>query len=86
MNDFEFVKKSAFKAGQILGLTDWFDDIEFLRIYKYLHITCGGDEVNMRHWMNHPNSHLDGCIPSIMISTEKGIQSVLNILSFYVDG
>lgn len=86
MNDFELVQKSALKAGQILGLTDWFDDLEFLRIYKYLHLACGGDEVIMRHWMNQPNSHHNGCIPSIMISSEKGIQNVLNTLSSYVDG
>lgn len=83
MNDFDFIKQSAEKAGAILNLTEWFEDLEFLRIYKYLHSMCGGDVVNMQHWMKTANKHLNLQIPEQMITTEEGIKDVLDELRYY---
>lgn len=83
MNDCEFVRNSARKAGEILGLADWFEDLDFLRVYKYLHIHCGGDEINMRHWMLTPNKFFENQVPANLITSEKGISDVLDELRFY---
>ena len=78
MNDFDFIKQSAQKAGTILNLSEWFDDLEMLRIYKYLHSMCGGNVINMQHWMQTPNTHLQSKVPANLITTEQGIQDVLD--------
>jgi Protein of unknown function (DUF2384) len=83
MSDFDFVKKSANKAGEILCLNQWFDDLDFLRIYKYLHISVGGDEQLMNHWMHTQNRILEG-VPANLITTEKGIREVLDELRYNV--
>jgi hypothetical protein len=83
MKDFDFIKQSATKAGTILNLTEWFDDLEFLRIYKYLHSMCGGDRVNMQHWMKTANKHLNLQIPEQLITTKEGIKEVLDELRYY---
>jgi hypothetical protein len=83
MKDFDFIKQSATKAGTILNLTEWFDDLEFLRIYKYLHSMCGGDRVNMQHWMKTANKHLNLHIPEQLITTKEGTKEVLDELRYY---
>ena len=83
MNDFDFVKQSAQKAGTILNLTEWFDDLEFLRIYKYLHSMCGGDNANMQHWMKTANKHLNLQIPEQLLTTEEGTKEVLDELRYF---
>lgn len=83
MNDFDFIKQSAQKAGEILNLTEWFEDLEFLRVYKYLHSMCGGDTVIMQHWMRTANKHLNLRIPEQMITTEEGIKDVLDELRYF---
>lgn len=83
MNDFDFVKQSAQKAGKILQLTEWFDDLKFIQVYKYLHSLNGGDEINMKHWMNTPNKYLNNQIPQQLITTEEGIKDVLEELGYY---
>jgi len=83
MSDFDFIKTSANKAGKILNLSQWFDDLELLRIYKYLHISVGGDKQLMNHWMHTQNTLLDG-VPASLITTEKGIRDVMGELEFNV--
>lgn len=82
MTDYDFIHNAALKAGTILNLTEWFDDLEFLRVYKFLHSLCGGDDINMQHWMQTPNKFLDGQIPSLLINTELGILEVLDELRY----
>jgi len=83
MNDFDFIKQSAEKAGAILNLTEWFDDLDFVRVYKYLHSMCGGDKTNMQHWMKTANKHLNLQIPEQLITTQKGTKEVLDELRYF---
>jgi len=83
MNDFDFIKQSAEKAGTILNLSEWYDDLEMLRIYKYLHSMCGGDSVNMQHWMKTANKHLNLQIPEQLLTTQKGTKEVLDELRYF---
>jgi uncharacterized protein (DUF2384 family) len=83
MNDFDFIKQTAQKAGTILNLTEWFNDLDFIRVYKYLHSMCGGDKTNMKHWMKTANKHLNLQIPEQLIATEEGIREVLDELRYY---
>jgi hypothetical protein len=83
MNDYNFVHNAALRAGNLLDLTEWFDDLDFLRVYKYLHALVGGDLANMKHWLQTPNKFLDGQIPSQLLTTEIGIIEVLDELRYY---
>jgi hypothetical protein len=83
MTDFEFIHNAALKAGTILNLTEWFNDLEFLRVYKFLHSLCGGDDINMQHWMKTSNKHLNNRIPLQLIRTEEGIKDVLDELRYH---
>lgn len=83
LNDFDFIKQSAEKAGELLNLTEWSDDLDFLCVYKYLHSMCGGDTDNMQHWMKTANKHLNLQIPEQMITTEEGIKDVLDELRYF---
>ncbi len=83
MNDFDFIEQSAQKAGTILNLTEWFDDLEFLQIFMLLHSSCGGDYINVQHWMKTANKHLILQIPVQLITTEEGIKEVLDELRYY---
>jgi hypothetical protein len=78
MNDFDFIEQSAQKAGTILNLTEWFDDLKFLQIFMLLHSSCGGDYINMQHWLKTANTHLQSKVPANLITTEQGIQDVLD--------
>lgn len=83
MNDYNFVHNTALRAGKFLELTEWFDDLDFLRVYKYLHALVGGDTINMKHWLQTPNKFLDGQIPSQLLTTEIGIIEVLDELRYH---
>ena len=77
-DDQHLLRKSAGKAGNILGVFDWYDDVKFLEIFKHLYIMCGADCELMRHWMQTPNTHLESKVPANLITTEQGIQDVLD--------
>jgi hypothetical protein len=77
-SDTHLLQKSAGKAGEIFGVIEWFDDVKFLQIFMLLHSNCGGDEILMRHWMQTPNTHLESKVPANLITTEQGIQDVLD--------
>lgn len=81
--DIELVRKAANKAGQELGLYEWYSDIKLVEIYKYLHSLNGGDSLLMRHWMQTANHHLDGKVPANLVVTEKGINQVCDTLEIY---
>ncbi len=80
----QVLQKSAGKAGEILGVTDWYDDVRFLQIFKHLHSMCGADLKLMRHWIHTPNTHLQSKVPANLITTEQGIQDVLDYLLDYL--
>jgi hypothetical protein len=77
-DDQHLLRKSAGKAGELLQVIDWYDDLNLVQIFMALHSNCGGDEVLMRHWMQTPNTHLESKVPANLITTEQGIQDVLD--------
>jgi hypothetical protein len=78
ISDTHLLQKSAGKAGELLQIIDWYDDVKFLQIFMLLHSKCCGDEILMRHWIQTPNTHLQGKVPANLITTEQGIQDVLD--------
>ena len=83
ISDIHLLQKSAGKAGEILGITEWYNDLNLIQIYKGLYIMCGGDEVLMRHWIHTPNAHLKSKVAANLITTEQGIQDVLDQVLYY---
>lgn len=83
MNDLHLIQKSAGKAGELLGVNDWYDDLVFLRIWKELFTLCGYDESLMRHWIQTPNKHLNDKVPANLITTAEGMEKVLDAIIFY---
>jgi hypothetical protein len=83
ISDKHLLRKSAGKAGNILGVIDWYDDLKFLEIFKCLYSLCGGDYDAMRHWIQTPNTYLKSKVPANLIPTEKGIQDVLDQVLYF---
>jgi hypothetical protein len=81
--DKHLIQKSAGKAGSVLGLTDWFDDLKFLLVCSQLSNLMGHDEKLMNHWMQTPNKHLDGKVPANLIVTAEGTEKLLSLLEWY---
>ena len=81
--DTHLLQKAAGKAGEALGVIDWYDDVKFLQIWKGLYSLCGGDESLMRHWIQTPNAHLKSKVAANLITTEQGIQDVLDQVLYY---
>jgi hypothetical protein len=82
-DDQHFLRKSAGKAGNILGVFDWYDDVKFLEIFKGLYIMCGADCELMRHWIQTPNTYLKSKVAAHLITTEQGIQDVLDQVLYF---
>jgi uncharacterized protein (DUF2384 family) len=82
-DDQHFLRKSAGKASSVLGVTDWYDDVKFLEIFKHLYSLCGADYELMRHWIHTPNAHLKSKVAANLITTEQGIQDVLDQVLYY---
>ena len=85
MTDQHLIQKSAGKAGEILGLTDWNDDLTLLRIYSVLARQTGIDESTMRHWIQTPNKDLDDKVPANLLTTSEGELKVLSVLESYLN-
>lgn len=83
ISDKHLLQKSAGKAGEILGVTDWYDDVKFLEIFKHLYSLCGGDYDAMRHWIHTPNTYLKSKVAANLITTEQGIQDVLDQVLYF---
>jgi hypothetical protein len=83
ISDTHLLQKSAGRAGQILGVFDWYDDVKFLEIFKHLYSLCGGDESLMRHWIHTPNTYLKSKVAAHLITTEQGIQDVLDQVLYF---
>jgi hypothetical protein len=83
ISDTHLLQKSAGKAGNILGVFEWYDDVKFIQIYKGLYSLCGADYELMRHWIQTPNTHLQSKVPANLITTEQGIQDVLDQVFYY---
>ena len=83
ISDQHLLRKSAGKASSVLGITEWYDDLTLIQIYKGLYSLCGGDESLMRHWIQTPNTHLKSKVAANLITTEQGIQDVLDQVLYY---
>ncbi len=77
------LQKSAGKAGEMLGLTEWCDDAKLLNIWSQLSAMLGSDPVLMQHWIQTPNKHLEGKVPANLIVREDGIEEVISLLCSY---
>lgn len=82
-NDF-FHRKYANRAAEIFGITEWQNDINLIRLYQKLHVLVGGNESNMRHWIQTPNKHLDNKVPANLIVEQKGMIRVLDYLDYFI--
>jgi uncharacterized protein (DUF2384 family) len=51
-----------------------------LRLYRSLHVLCGGDQDLMRQWMEQPNHHLNAQPPRLLLSSIEGLSRVANYL------
>jgi uncharacterized protein (DUF2384 family) len=80
MNDQQLLQSSAGKAGEILNLYEWSDDIALLRIFKNLYSLNGGDNILMRHWMHTSNQHLRNRFPVDLIKSQEGTEEILSYL------
>ena len=83
ISDTHLLQKSAGKAGEALGVFEWYDDVKFLQIWRGLYSLCGGDYDLMRHWIQTPNAHLKSKVAANLITTEQGIQDVLDQVLYY---
>lgn len=83
ISDTHLLQKSAGKASEILGVFDWYDDVKFLQIYKGLYSLCGADLELMRHWIHTPNTYLKSKVAANLITTEQGIQDVLDQVLYF---
>ncbi len=79
----DLLQKAAGKAGEILSLTEWNDDLKFLLIWSQLSNLFGGDEKLMNHWMQTPNKHLDNKVPANLITTNEGTEQLISFLEWY---
>lgn len=83
MNDQHLIQKSAGKAGEILGITSWHNDLKLLIVYNHLSNFCGANLELMRHWMQTPNAHLEGKVHANLITKEEGTEKLLDLLIWY---
>ena len=82
-DDQHLLRKAAGKAGEALGIFEWYDDLNLIQIYKGLYIMCGSDYDLMRHWIHTPNTYLKSKVAANLITTEQGIQDVLDQVLYY---
>jgi uncharacterized protein (DUF2384 family) len=82
-SDMFLLQKSAGRAGEILGLTEWYDDAKLLNIWSQLSAMLGSDPAPMQHWIQTPNKHLDGRVPANLVTKERGIDDIMGLLSSF---
>jgi hypothetical protein len=82
-SDMFLLQKSAGRAGEMLGLTEWYDDEKLLSIWSQLSAMLGSDPVSMWQWVQTPNKHLGGRVPANLIVREDEIDTVLSLLFSY---
>lgn len=79
-NDLKILHHSSGRAGEILGIREWNDDISLIHIFRNLYTLFGGDEKLMYHWMQSRNEHFNGRVPANLITTHEGTNDILNYL------
>ena len=53
----------------------------FIRVYRALFAILGGNHDQLRHWMNTPNRHFKGQVPTQLAATYQGLAE----LNVYLD-
>lgn len=85
MTDKELLQQAADKASAILGISHrYIDTVKFVRLYSLLCVVVGGDEENMRWWLNTFNRHLGFC-PAARLTDEYYLDKTIAYLDTYVD-
>lgn len=85
MTDKELLQQAADKASAILGIPHrYIDTVKFLQLYSLLHVVVGGDEENMRWWLNTFNSHLNFC-PASRLTDDASLDKILGYLESFVN-
>lgn len=85
MTDEEILQHAADKASAILRIPNrYIDTVKFVRLYLLLYTMVGGDEENMRWWLNTFNSHLNFC-PASRLTDEHSLDKIIAYLETYVD-
>lgn len=78
-----FSQKCAARAGEIFGINEWSNDLNLIRIYQHLSVILGGNEINMRHWFQTQNKHLNNKVPANLVTTSDGTMDILNYLEIF---
>jgi hypothetical protein len=85
MTDKELLQKAADKASTILRIPNrYIDTVKFVRLYSLLYTVVGGDEENMRWWLNTFNSHLNFC-PAARLTDELSLDKIIAYLGTFVN-
>lgn len=77
------LRKSASRAAEIFGITQWGNDLRLIQIYSQLSVLVDGDVELIHHWIQTPNKHLDGKIPANLLLSTEGEIKVLSALNSY---
>jgi hypothetical protein len=81
----EILQQAADKASAILRIPHrYIDTVKFVRLYSLLYTVIGGDEENMRWWLNTFNSHLNFC-PASRLTDEHSLDKIIAYLETFVD-
>jgi hypothetical protein len=85
MTDKELLQQAADKASAILRIPHrYIDTVKFVRLYSLLHTMVGGDEENMRWWLDTHCKHLGFC-PAARLTDERSLDKIIAYLETYVD-
>lgn len=83
ISDEFLLRKYASRAGEVFGITQWDNDLNLIRIYHQLSVLVGGDERQMRHWLQSPNKHLENKVPANLIVSPEGTIKIIELLDSY---
>lgn len=85
MTDKELLQQAADKASAILGISHrYIDTVKFVRLYSLLYTVIGGDEENMRWWLNTNNKNLGYC-PAARLTDEYYLDKTIAYLDTFVN-
>ena len=79
----DILDKSAFKVSQILRIfVEGIDKTKFVYFYTLLYNQLGGDDENMKHWLNTYNTHLEFCPADELVNKMPEIIGYLESFQF----
>ena len=79
----QILEKAAESASQILKIPHHnIDKTKFVYFYTLLYNQLGGDDENMRHWLNTYNTHLEFCPADELVNKMPEIIGYLESFQF----